>query len=62
MQLHACGAVHVAGMLLGQGCFERQMEMCLHEIVPYVCAGPGLASVLTGCALHMRDVYQLAFV
>lgn len=46
MQLHACGAVQVAGMLLGQGCFEKQVEMCLHEVVSCVCAGPGLTSVL----------------
>lgn len=43
-------------------CSERQVEMCLHEVVPYICAGPGLASVLTDSALHTCDGYQLAFV
>lgn len=42
MQLYACGAVHVAGMLLGQRCFERQVEICLDEVVSYVCAGLAL--------------------
>lgn len=30
MQLCVCVAVHTAGMLLGQVCFERQVEVCLH--------------------------------
>lgn len=58
-QLRACGAVPVAGMLLGQGCFERQVEICLHEVVSSLCAGPGVASVLTGFALPMCDVFNL---
>lgn len=61
MQLHACGAVHVAGMLLGQGCFERQVEMCVHEAVPCVC-WPRLGFSVTAFALHTCAVHQLAFV
>lgn len=29
-------------------CVLRQVEVCLHEVVPYVCAGSDLAPVLTG--------------
>lgn len=36
-----------AGMLPGQVCFERQVEMCW---LSYACAGPDLATVLNGCA------------